>query len=276
MGGIVSNNSTGSHSIMYGMTADHVMAMNVILSDGTMTDFQALTSEQLAQYQQKTGLEGNIYQRIAELAQNNGDSIRTGTPRHWRRCGGYNLDRFVENGGSYKYPHDMRFNLSKLVCGGEGGLAVMTEIKLNLVPLPTKTALAIVHFDDLRTALSAVPTILEVDPSAVELLDNLGLTMCREVPEYARLLQTFIEGEPNCILITEFYGESDAELRSKIDNLKSHLVTHRVGASEVVPAYDSKIQNNVWTVRKVGSTAGSSSAAAKPSAVGVASRGRSP
>jgi FAD/FMN-containing dehydrogenase/Fe-S oxidoreductase len=252
MGGIVSNNSTGSHSIMYGMTADHVMAMNVILSDGTMTDFQALTSEQLAQYQQKTGLEGNIYQRIAELAQNNGDSIRTGTPRHWRRCGGYNLDRFVENGGSYKYPHDMRFNLSKLVCGGEGGLAVMTEIKLNLVPLPTKTALAIVHFDDLRTALSAVPTILEVDPSAVELLDNLGLTMCREVPEYARLLQTFIEGEPNCILITEFYGESDAELRSKIDNLKSHLVTHRVGASEVVPAYDSKIQNNVWTVRKVG------------------------
>ncbi len=51
--------------------------------------------------------------------------------------------------------------------------------------------------------------MLEIDPSAVELLDNLGLTLCREVPEYARLLTTFIDGTPNCVLITEFYGESE-------------------------------------------------------------------
>ena len=86
-----------------------------------------------------------------------------------------------------------RFNLAKLVCGAEGGLGVITELKLNLAPLPTHTALAIVHFNSLPEALTAVPLMLEVGPSAVELLDNLGLTLCREVPEYARLLSTFIE-----------------------------------------------------------------------------------
>jgi hypothetical protein len=63
--------------------------------------------------------------------------------------------------------------------------------------------------------------MLEVGPSAVELLDNLGLTMCRDVPEYARLLATFVQGTPNCVLITEFYGESEAELVSKIDAIWS-------------------------------------------------------
>ncbi len=99
----------------------------------------------------------------------------------------------------------------------------MTGIKLNVVRKPTRTALAVVHFDELFQALQTVPVILEVDPSAVELLDNLGLTMCRKVPEYARLLDSFVEGDPNCVLITEFYGESEAELKSKIERLDQHL-----------------------------------------------------
>ena len=69
--------------------------------------------------------------------------------------------------------------LAKLICGSEGTLAVMTELKLNLVPRPSQTALALVQFDNLYEALTSVPLILQTEPSAVELLDNLGLTMCR-------------------------------------------------------------------------------------------------
>ncbi|MCI0397934.1 MAG: FAD-binding protein, partial [Chloroflexi bacterium] len=254
LGGIVSNNSTGSHSILYGMTADHVLEANVILSDGSTTHFGPLETAELAQRLELNGLEGKIYRGITALAQDpaNQEIIRAGTPRHWRRCGGYNLDRFIQGGVSFKVPQDPRFNLARMVCGAEGTLAVMTDIKLNLVPLPRMTALAIVHFDSLFTALSAVPTILEVEPSAVELLDNLGLTMCRDVPEYARLLTTFVEGQPNCILITEFYGESEAELKAKIERLRDHLQQEKVGATAVTPAYTPQLQNNVWTVRKVG------------------------
>jgi FAD/FMN-containing dehydrogenase/Fe-S oxidoreductase len=252
MGGIIANNSTGSHSILYGMAADHVLETDVILSDGTPAHFGPLNDEQLAQRRQKRGLEGEIYRRVWDIAQNQADTIRAGTPRHWRRCGGYNLDRFVNGGVSFLYPQDPRFNLAKLVCGSEGTLAVMTEIKLNLVPLPTKTGLAIIQFDNLYDALMATPVILEIEPSAVELLDNLGLTMCREVPEYARMLQTFIEGRPYCLLITEFYGETEAELQAKIEQLRLQLVKAKVNFSHLIPAINPQLQKNVWGVRKVG------------------------
>ncbi len=257
MGGIVSNNSTGSHSIMYGMTADHVLEMEVILSDGTLTHFGPVESAALLQHTQKRGLEGDIYRQMHALTQDaaNQEIIRSGTPRHWRRCGGYNLDRLVPvaNGRpTYRWPYDGRFNLAKMVCGAEGGLGVITELKLNLVPLPTHTALAIVHFNSLPEALTAVPLMLEVGPSAVELLDNLGLTLCREVPEYARLLANFVEGTPNCVLITEFYGESESELISKIDRLEQHLKAQMVNVTAVTRATTAQQQTDVWTVRKVG------------------------
>ncbi|MFW6097087.1 MAG: FAD-binding and (Fe-S)-binding domain-containing protein [Chloroflexota bacterium] len=254
MGGIVSNNSTGSHSILYGMTADHVLEMNVILNDGSLAHFSPLSGEELQRRQQKSGREGQIYRDIATLTddQANREVIRHGTPRHWRRCGGYNLDRFVPNGANYLWPQDERFNLAKLVSGAEGTLAVIRDMKLNLVPLPERTALAIVHFDSLYEALSAVPAMLEVNPSAIELLDNLGLTMCRDVPEYARLLTTFVKGQPNCVLITEFYGQSERELRDKIEKLRQHLRRRKINASAVVSALEPHLQENVWTVRKVG------------------------
>ncbi len=257
MGGIVSNNATGSHSILYGMTADHVLEMEVILSDGTRTRFGPLESAALLQHTQKSGLEGDIYRQMRALTQNpaNQEIIRNATPRHWRRCGGYNLDRLVPvvNGRpTYRWPHDDRFNLTKMVCGAEGGLGVITELKLNLVPLPSHTALAVVHFNSLAEALTAVPLMLEVGPSAVELLDNLGLTMCRDVPQYARLLATFVQGAPTCVLITEFYGQSAAELVAKMDNLERHLKGQLVNFTAVSRAITPQQQANVWTVRKVG------------------------
>jgi Fe-S oxidoreductase/FAD/FMN-containing dehydrogenase len=237
------------------MTSDHVLETKVILSDGSEAHFKSIEWDQVHEYESRAGLEGAIYNQINALVGDpeNQRVIHDGTPNHWRRCGGYNLDRVVpKNGYTFKYPSDRRFNLANLICGAEGSLAVITEIKLNLVPLPQKTALAIIHFDDLLAALTAVPAMLEVGPTAVELLDNLGLTMCKGVPEYARLLSTFIEGDPNCVLITEFYGESDSELRDKVEKLKNHLESQNTGATFVNPAFSPELQSNIWTVRKVG------------------------
>ena len=251
MGGIVANNSTGSHSIVYGMTADHLLATKVFLSDGSRAHFKSLDDTLLAQKKKPDSLEAQIYQRIHTIAQNDATIIQKGTPRHWRRCGGYHLDRFIENGVSFQGPQQPGFYLSKLIWCSECTLAVMSEIKLNLVQRPKMTALAIVQFRSLYQALSATPVILEVEPSAVELLDHLGLSLCRQVPEYARLLKTFLSGAPNCVLITEFYGESESELQAKIDRLARHLANQKVNA-EVAAVMDSRLQQNVWTVRKVG------------------------
>ena len=250
MGGIVANNSTGSHSILYGMTADHVLELDTFLSDGTSAHLGPIEHDALAQYRKRPGLEGRLYRGIADLASDNVDTILAGTPKHWRRCGGYNLDRFVD-GASFRYPRDPRFNLAKMISGSEGTLAVMTELKLGVVDLPARTGLAVVHFDSLYEALSSVPAMLETRPSAIELLDNLGLTLCRGVPQYARLLSTFVEGDPDCVLITEYRGESETELRESVDNLQRHLTRQGV-KTRTVAAIDPQLQTNVWTVRKVG------------------------
>jgi FAD/FMN-containing dehydrogenase/Fe-S oxidoreductase len=258
MGGVVSNNSTGAHSIQFGMTADHIREMGVILSDGSTARFGALALDALPAKRAVAGLEGRIYTEIAGLIEEpaNRQAVLGGTPRHWRRCGGYNLDRFVGPGPSFRWPEagqsERRFNLSKLVCGGEGGLAVITDLTVDLVPTAAATALAVVHFDRLRDALSAVPAILEVGPSAVELLDNLALSLCREVPAYARRLASFLEGRPDCLLIVELEGERPAELASRIDRLAIHLGRSAVGATAVTPVLEPARQRNVWAVRKAG------------------------
>ncbi|HSH01983.1 MAG TPA: FAD-linked oxidase C-terminal domain-containing protein [Anaerolineae bacterium] len=252
MGGIISNNSTGSHSIRYGMTADHLHAVSLLLDDASTAQFTYCDPDTLGHKQKLTSREGQIYHQINTLTQNqtNQDIIRAGTPRHWRRCGGYNLDRFVD-GPSFHYPQDHRFNLAKLICGAEGTLGIITDLTLNLVPTPDYTALAIIEFNDLPTALNAVPAILETNPSAVELLDNLGLTNCRQVPQYARLLDTFLQGQPYCVLITEFYGDNPAHLQAQIDNLRQHLHRQALGAQAITPLLDPQAQQNVWRVRKV-------------------------
>ncbi|MCB9007519.1 MAG: FAD-binding oxidoreductase [Ardenticatenaceae bacterium] len=175
-GGIVSNNSTGSHSIMYGMTADHVLEMELLLADGTLTRFGPLESAALLQQTQKSGLEGDIYRQMHALTQDaaNQEIIRSGTPRHWRRCGGYNLDRLVPvaNGRpTYRWPYDDRFNLAKMVCGAEGGLGVITELKLNLVP-PAHNRAGDCPLQQLTGGVNGPFLLMRSGLSAVELLDN--------------------------------------------------------------------------------------------------------
>ncbi len=252
IGGIVSNNSTGAHSILYGMSADHVLEMNVVLADGSRARLGPVDREQVGERGRRGGLEGEIYRRMGALIADraNQEIIRAATPRHWRRCGGYNLDRFVD-GASFNYPRDPRFNLARLVCGGEGTLAVIEDVTLNLVPLPEHTGLALLHFANLDQALAAVPTVLEAEPSAVELLDHMGLTLCRSVPKYSRLLDTFVDGDPNCLLITEFHAKNEIGLRGRIDRLGGILKRAHVPASGLVPVLDPGAQRDVWAVRKV-------------------------
>lgn len=237
IGGAVANNATGSHSLLYGMTADHVRGMNVVLSDGSHVSLSA------------AGNTGGRNIRVAEeIERLIGDTrtqrvIRDGTPRYWRRCGGYNLDRLLPDGPR---------NPAHLVCGSEGTLAVMTEITLDLVPRPSHAALGLVHFDDLYLALAAVPAILETSPSAVELLDTLSLTLCRDVPTYARLLESVVDGRPHSLLIVEFQGESDVEVSDGIERLEKRLAQERLGMTGLTRALTPEAMGAVWQVRKAG------------------------
>ncbi len=126
----------------------------------------------------------------------------------------------------------------------------MTEVTLKVVPRPKRTVLGIVHFDDLVDAAEATPPLLELHPSAVELMDKVLLDLCRQQPEYARRL-TFVDGDPACVLAVEFYVESEAEGQARLNGLRSQLAAHGFRGA-VVPLLDPAGQANAWSVRKAG------------------------
>ena len=267
IGGSAANNATGSHSILYGMLADNIVDAGCVLADGSLARFGPVAPEDLPTMAKREGLEGRIYARIPALLHDSLDDILTHWPKHWRRTSGYSLDRLA----AALMPPDQRallsfdsrfrpaisdprnidhFNLAQLLTGSEGTLAVMTDLTLQLVPRPTRTALAVVHFDDVVAACSAVPDILETEPSASELLDKQLMDLARAQPEWARRLN-FVEGDPAAVLLTEYYGETDAELAAKLNRLQDHLAA-RGHPGAFLRVTDAARQKTVWSVRKAG------------------------
>jgi FAD/FMN-containing dehydrogenase/Fe-S oxidoreductase len=245
IGGCIGNNATGAHSILYGMFADHILALDTVLADGSQVTLGP---------QRGTGRAANLRDAVDQVINAHAPAIRADWPRHWRRSSGYNLNYMLPDlpgghpgnpGGRVHQP-----NLAQLLAGAEGTLAVVTAATLNLVPRPPMTALGIIQFNDVVAAMEAANLILELEPSAVEFMDRLLVELTRQRPEYARML-TFVEGTPEGILVVEFYGHSPAELTARLDRLEQHLARHRVGFG-FRRATTAAEQANVWGVRKVG------------------------
>ena len=282
VGGSIGNNATGSHSILYGMMADNLLETSVVLSDGSTARFGPVAAAELASRGRGDSLEAQIYRDIPEIVRGHFEQILERWPRHWRRVSGYNLDRLLvgllqEGCGVEGEGRDAdraallrarlgfddlfrseycdagqidRLNLSQLLAGSEGTLATVTSATLKLVPKPQMTALAVVHFDRLIDACAAIPDILETDPSASELLDKHLIDLARAQPEWAKRLH-FVDGDPEAVLLTEFYGADDRELSGKLDALERQLRV-RGWQSTVVKLLDPVRQKDVWDVRKAG------------------------
>ena len=241
-GGIVGNNSTGAHSIRYGMTADHIRALEVLLADGTRARLEELTWEEAVRRGEGTGLEAGIYRAITRIAQEHHGAIREAFPETWRRVGGYALDAFTPG-----EPVD----LTRLAAGSEGTLCTVLRAELELVERPPGTALAVLSFDAILSALSTVPALLEQEPSAVELMDAMLLDLCRASPEFSRKL-TFTEGEPEALLVVEVYGEDPREREAHLERLISAAREASEGPMDTRLVTDPRGQADVWAVRKAG------------------------
>ena len=236
IGGCLGNNASGTHSILYRMTADHVRWVDVVLANG----------EKVRLGNRQSGINtpstDKIRTQIADLITQHAAEIKARYPKTWRTVAGYALNRL-----------DVKdIDLAQLIVGSEGTLGSIVSAELALVPRPKMTCLAIIHFDRMREALEIVPDLLETHPSAVELLDDLLIqrTRNRPQPDMQRRLH-FLRGNPQAILIVEFYGESRAALEAKIIQL--HHTLKQVGQTgEVVEIYDATQQADVWYIRKAG------------------------
>src|SRR5690606_23678630 len=185
--------------------------------------------------------EGETYRVFQETIQNNKEEIKRKFPKVMRRVGGYKLDEFV---------YTDRWNLAKLITGSEGTLAVTLEVKLNLELLPAHKSVAVVHFDDLLDAITAVQPMLLYNPSAVEILDRTVVQLSGENLTTKQHCH-FIEGDPAAILIVEFYGDSLEEVMDRPQKMIEQL--KQLGIGYAYPLFaEGKSYDDVWIVRKKG------------------------
>ena len=258
VGGTIGNNSAGSHSLIYGKTIDHVMSIDLVLSNADEITAAPISLQELETKKQGDTLEANIYRELCRICTDNEAEIRKRYPRILRRVAGYNLDEFITDAGSKEVTPYRRdgcdenhpFSLTKILIGSEGTLATTVEATVNLVPIPKLTALCVVHFESLITSMEAMQPILECNPTAVELIDKTILDMARGSLEFSRLT-TFIQGEPAALLAVEFYGETQAELESQLDRLEKTLKSTGFGYA-FVRCLTAEEKSRVWETRKAG------------------------
>ncbi len=258
VGGMVANNSSGTHSLIHGKTIDHVLELRVLLADGSVLHARPLTDAEVDAKCGQKDPEGECYRTIRRLAAEHAEEIERRYPKILRRVGGYNLDHFRRDklpacplsaegqAGSLSL---RQVNLSNLLVGSEGTLAVTLEAKLRLIELPRAKALLVIHFADLLDSLAATPVILTHRPAAVEVIDKYVLDSTRLNPEASRL-RDFVQGDPGAILIVEFYGDRAEELPPRLEALEADLRRRGFGY-HYLRATDAAAQGRVWKLRKL-------------------------
>ncbi len=263
MGGVIGNNATGAHSILYGMTADHLISTDVILADGSLATWGEMEKDELGTLRVKDegGAMGRIISVSLEIRNKYAEQIRQKFPRAWRNSAGYRLNYLLPwspstpshwyQDSTYPPAYDLRpstfdaqpvtFNLAPLLAGSEGTLAVMCRAKINLVQKPKYTILGVLAYDSIADACDDVPRLLEFQPSAVELIPQMIIRLARGVPAYARQMG-WMTGDPAAVLVVEFSGDRPSALREAVQRIGDLMLVAESPAD----------QARVWNIRKMG------------------------
>ncbi len=246
IGGGMGNNSTGAHSVRYGITDAYTEELRVVLPDGSLihTREVVLDSPEYEEIVSKDDREAEIYETVRGLVEEHEEEIEERYPDLKRNVSGYNLDRVIyENDDGERV-----INLSKLLVGSESSLGVIVEAEISLVTLPEKTSLALYCFDDLIDALRAVPEALEFETSAVELMDSEVFRLARNNEEFAQYEEPIPEGTEAAIML-EFDSELHDDLEAPIQATNEHFVGEG-DAFDVLEAYTEEDQAMIWKLRK--------------------------
>ena len=282
IGGMFGNNSCGSHSLIYGSTRHHVLEARGVLCDGSVEVFKTYTIRELEErfghrfwendlqchsvrwqegreesIEGRTTLIQNIYAQLIRWAldETTVQLIEENFPDKSlrRRSCGYAIDEVIEDLHNTAKPLEERtINLCKVLAGSEGTLAFITEIKIDLDPLPPKEKMVVcAHCDTLQKSFLGNLVALKFHPAAVELMDHNILELSKENVEQQKN-RFFVQGDPAAILIIELRGETRAEIDALADQLEQALIENEEHLAYACSrVYGSEI-SKVWSLRKAG------------------------
>ena len=245
LGGMAGNNSCGSRSIAYGNMVHNVHAVDALLSDGTLARFGP--AAEMASAPQPVR---RLLDQLDAIGARERDEIERRVPGVMRRVGGYNIDVFHPQ-SVRPYTADGSVNYAHLLVGSEGTLAWMRTLTLNLSPLPSNRTLGVVNFPTLYRAMECARHLVELGPSAVELVDRTMIDLARGNPAFRPVIDAALTGEPEAILLVEFTGATADISRRRLDDLVALLGDLGLSGS-VVRIIDASAQKALWEVRKAG------------------------
>lgn len=230
IGGMVGNNSCGARSLAYGKMVDNVISVDALLQNGQSIRFGPQIEGEAA---------GVLSAQMIALAESERDEIEAKFPKVQRRVGGYNLDSLL-------LPNP---NPAHLLVGSEGTLALSTRITLKLARLPEQRVMGVCHFPSFRAAMETTRHLVELGPTAVELVDNNVLRLGADIAVFRQTLAQITRGQPDCLLLVEFAGQDRDALLSELSRLDQCMADHGFSGS-VVDVTDPVGQKQVWEVRE--------------------------
>ncbi len=240
IGGMSANNSCGSRSLYYGNMVHNVLAIEAILDDGSIFNFDQINKNYLATKNNQDRLY-KIIDKFIDVRQQVGSEIDANWPTTQRRVGGYNIDLIDPEG----------FNSSNLLVGSEGTLSLFNKIKLKLSEIPENKILGVCYFDNFHQAMELSKEIVKLKPTCVELMDQNLLNLAKEIPMYAGGIKKYIKGNPEAVLMVEFIDTEKSVYEKKIKDLE-YLVLNQNKKNEFSYYSDLSEQKEVFEIRKAG------------------------
>lgn len=242
LGGMLGNNSCGSTSIVYGSTRDHILEVEAILSDGSTYTFGKESASQRS--------DNAVISNVQDFLKSIHDSPMRKTiaevypdPRVKRRNTGYAIDYVMDDlDAGY-------WDMTKLLAGSEGTLAITTQMKVHVDVLPDpEECMICIHFDDVLKSMQAIPDVMGSKPFACELMDKVVLD-CTKGQATHSADRFFIEGDPQAVLMVSFVGKTKEEARNSCIQLREYLIKQNHGYT--YPIIEENI-DRVWNLRKAG------------------------
>jgi FAD/FMN-containing dehydrogenase/Fe-S oxidoreductase len=250
LGGMIGNNSCGTHSLLAGKTVDNVIELRILLYDGTqMTVGAAIDEGELNSIIAEGGRRGTIYSSLRTIRDQYADLIRARFPQIPRRVSGYNLDQLLPENG---------FNVARALVGTEGTCMIVLEAKVRLIQSPQHRTLVGLGYADAFLAADHVPEILPFGPIGLEGFEGSIVDGLKK--KRAPHLELIPEGRG--ILLVEFGSDDPAKTedvaRRMIDQLK------RAADPPNIRLYTKAESRHVWKLRESGPRAAAAAPGAPP------------
>ncbi len=235
VGGMLANNSSGPHTLRYGAVKDNVRQLRMCLASGTWLEAAScgLADPKLEQWLATVPAVRDVF----VLVQAQADFIRSKQPGVSKNSCGYNLFGLAEGLAQG------RFDLPKLLVGSEGTLGVISEATLSLVERPKSTLAALIHFCRLEEVGDAVPHLLALGPSALEVMDGNTLDLIGR-SRYG------IPADAAATLLIELDADSlDVDLRERAEAMAAVCRPYKL-AADMTMAFDPERREQLWKARK--------------------------